>query len=55
MSISLPRTYFEDRYQGEKIVGKWGTAAHVFNNEEQENHHFVLAVSFPGSPIRNAL
>ena len=38
--------YFEDRYQGEKIVGKWGTAAHVFNNEEQENHHFVLAVPF---------
>lgn len=38
--------YFEDRYQGEKVVGKWGTAAHVFNQEEQENHHFVLAVPF---------
>lgn len=38
--------YFEDRYQGEKLTGKWGTAVHVFNNEEQENHHFVLAVPF---------
>lgn len=38
--------YFTDRRQGEIIAGKWGTAAHVFNYEENATHNFILAVPF---------
>ena len=38
--------YFTDRRQGEIMSGKWGTAAHVFSFEEEETHHFILAVPF---------
>lgn len=38
--------YFDDRRQGEILIGKYGTAAHVFNYEEHANHDFVLAVPF---------
>ena len=38
--------YFGNRRQGEIMAGKWGTAAHVFNYEEEATHHFVLAVPF---------
>lgn len=38
--------YFDNRRQGEIVSGKWGTAAHIFNYEENITHHFVLAVPF---------
>lgn len=38
--------FFEDRQKGEILIGKWGTAAHVFHDVEGENHHFVLSLPF---------
>lgn len=38
--------YFDDKYRGEIMVGKLGTAAHIFSFEESENHNFVLVVPF---------
>lgn len=38
--------YFKDRNEAEILAGKWGTAAHMFKYEEQDNHDLVLAVPF---------